>query len=150
MEQTESAVESAEESIAESAGGEPDKELETPKRRLWRRIWRMAGVTSSQYNQSVPRQRKGTLAPAMGLPGAGAEWKDLASACVLCPCPGLLSYLTRSPIAEGNQTKEEIWSSGTEGSGVGIIGGIQTEVHSLRRVLLKYIKAYCVDHECDT
>jgi hypothetical protein len=88
----------------------------------------------------------------MGLPGAGAERKDLASACVVCPCPGPSSYFTRSLITEGDRTNEGIRSSGTEGtwSGVGIVGDIQTEVHSLMRVLLKYIKVYCVNHNCDT
>jgi hypothetical protein len=86
----------------------------------------------------------------MGSPGAGAERKDLASACVLCPCPGPLSYLTRSPIAEGDRTKEGIRSSGTEGKDVGIVGDIQTEVYSLKRELLKYIEAYCVNHKRDT
>jgi hypothetical protein len=42
----------------------------------------------------------------MGLPGAGAKRKDLASACVLCPCPGPLSYLTQSPIAEATRRRK--------------------------------------------
>jgi hypothetical protein len=80
-----------------------------------------------------------------GLPGAGVDRKDLASACVLCPCPSPLSYLARSLITEGNRTKEgdqslmeseQSWFRGQ----LGIIGDIQTEECLLERALLKYIK----------
>jgi hypothetical protein len=58
----------------------------------------------------------------------------------------------QSLIAEGDRTKEGVWSCGAEGtwSDVGIVGDIQTEVHSLRQVLLKYIKAYFVNHKRET